>query len=62
MLGRVLTSILLLVAAWVLIVLTDDTPGWVGWQEALITPVVIFAGWRAMKDLLEWCRQMTGEE
>lgn len=61
MLGRVLTSILLLVASWMLIVLTDDTPGRVGWQEAVITPIVIFAGWRAMKDLIEWYRQMEGE-
>lgn len=58
MLVRVLTSILLLVASWILIVLTDDTPGYVGWQEAVITPVVIFAGWRAAKDLMEWYRQM----
>ncbi len=62
MFWRLLTSILLLVASWILIVLTDDTPGWVGWQEAVITPVVIFAGWRAMKDLMEWYRQVSGEE
>lgn len=61
MLGRVLSSILLLVASWILIVLTDDTPGWVGWQEAAITPIVIFAAWRATKDLMEWYRRMEGD-
>ncbi len=61
MFWRVLSSILLLVFAWILIVLTDETPGWVGWQEAVITPVVIFAGWRAAKDLIEWYRETEGE-
>ncbi|GAB6068093.1 hypothetical protein JCM13664_14120 [Methylothermus subterraneus] len=59
MLGRVLSSLLLLVASWILIVLTDQTPGYVGWQEALITPVVIYAGWQAMRELIAWYR---GEE
>ncbi len=58
---KVLTSLLLLVASWLLMVLSDETPGWLGWQEALILPVLIFAAWRAVKDLLEWYRQIEGE-
>jgi hypothetical protein len=54
MLGRILISLTLLVASWILIVLTDETPGWVGWQEAVITPIVIYAGWQAMRELMEW--------
>ncbi len=57
MFWRVFSSLLLIIAAWILIVLTDETPGYVGWQEALITPVILFAGWRAMKELWEWYRQ-----
>ncbi|MCX8048615.1 MAG: hypothetical protein N3A55_03005 [Methylohalobius sp.] len=60
MLRRVFSSLALLVASWVLIVLTDETPGWVGWQEALITPVVIYAGWQAMRELIQWYRQEGG--
>jgi hypothetical protein len=54
MLGRILISLTLLVASWILIVLTDETPGRVGWQEAVITPIVIYAGWQAMRELMEW--------
>ncbi len=58
---RVMSSLLLLVASWILMVLSDETPGWLGWQEALILPVLLFAAWRAVKDLLEWYREEGGE-
>ncbi len=57
MFWRVLTSIALLVASWMLMVLVDNTPGRLGWREALIIPIVIYAAWQGAKELMEWYRQ-----
>lgn len=54
---KIVSSLLLLVASWILMVLVDQTPGRVAWPEALVAPVVVFAGWQAVKELLEWYRR-----
>ncbi len=38
-------------------VLVDNTPGRLGWREALIIPIVIYAAWQGAKELMEWYRQ-----
>ncbi|WP_022947918.1 MAG: hypothetical protein ACPW60_03760 [Methylohalobius sp. ZOD2] len=57
MFGRVLTSLMLLVASCFLMVLVDHTPGRVGWPEALVAPVIVYAGWQAARELMEWYRR-----
>ncbi len=41
-------------------VLVDLTPGRLSWPEGLVFLVLVYAAWRAVKDLVEWYRGEDG--
>jgi|GEM_PF-3020983 len=62
MFWRFFSSLLLLAASWILMVLVDHTPGRLDWPEGLVFLILIYAAWRSVKDLLAWLRYLEGGE